>query len=69
MLVLTRKSGQGIWIGDDVHVQILELRDGQVKIGIRAPQTKAVHRDEVYERIFRLNLLASSVQEKDLDEL
>jgi carbon storage regulator len=69
MLVLTRKSGQGIWIGDDVHVQILELRDGQVKIGIRAPQTKSVHRDEVYDRIRRLNILASSVQEKDLDEL
>jgi len=69
MLVLTRKSGQGIWIGDDVHVQILELRDGQVKIGIRAPQTKSVHRDEVYDRIRRLNILASSVQEKDLDKL
>lgn len=69
MLVLTRKSGQGIWIGDDVHIRILELRDGQVKIGIRAPADKSVHRDEVYERIRRLNLLASSVQEKDLDEL
>ncbi len=69
MLVLTRKSGQGIWIGDDVHIQILELRDGQVRIGIRAPQNKSVHRDEVYDRIRRLNLLASSVQEKDLDEL
>lgn len=69
MLVLTRKLGQGIWIGDDVHIQILELRDGQVKIGIRAPQNKSVHRDEVYDRIRRLNLLASSVQEKDLDEL
>lgn len=69
MLVLTRKSGQGIWIGDDVHIQILELRDGQVKIGIRAPQNKSVHRDEVYDRIRRLNFLASSVQEKDLDDL
>lgn len=69
MLVLTRKSGQGIWIGDDVHIRILEIRDGQVKIGIRAPQTKSVHRDEVYDRIRRLNLLASSVQEKDLDGL
>lgn len=69
MLVLTRKSGQGIWIGDDVHIRILELRDGQVKIGIRAPQNRSVHRDEVYDRIRRLNLLASSVQEKDLDDL
>lgn len=69
MLVLTRKSGQGIWIGDDVHIRILELRDGQVKIGIRAPHDKSVHRDEVYDRIRRLNLLASSVEEKDLDEL
>mgnify|MGYP005833221299 FL=1 len=69
MLVLTRKSGQGIWIGDDVHIRILELRDGQVKIGIRAPADRSVHRDEVYDRIRRLNLLASSVQEKDLDEL
>ena len=69
MLVLTRKSKEGIWIGDDIHVQVLDIRDGQVKIGIKAPEEKGIYRDELYERIRRFNLQAASLDDKDIDDL
>lgn len=69
MLVLTRKSGEGIWIGDDIHLQVLELREGQVRIGIRAPEDKGIYRDELYERIRGLNLMASRLKDEDVDSL
>ena len=51
MLILTRKVGESIMIGDSVEVKILGLRAGQVKIGIEAPKDLKVHREEIYERI------------------
>ncbi|HEY8353595.1 MAG TPA: carbon storage regulator CsrA [Methylophilaceae bacterium] len=48
MLVLTRKVGESIVIGQDIEVTVLEVRGEQVKLGIRAPRTVAVHRKEVY---------------------
>jgi carbon storage regulator len=51
MLVLTRKLGQSIKIGDEVEVVVLEVRGEQVRIGIRAPKTVSVHRKEVYDQI------------------
>ncbi len=51
MLILTRKVGESIMIGDSVEVKILGLRAGQVKIGIEAPKDLKVHRQEIYERI------------------
>lgn len=51
MLVLTRKIGQSIVIGDDVEVVVLEVRGEQVRIGIRAPKNVSVHRKEIYEQI------------------
>lgn len=50
-LVLTRKLGQKIRVGDDVEVTILEVRSGQVKVGIKAPPEVKVHREEIYQRI------------------
>lgn len=69
MLVLTRKSGEGVWIGDDIRVQVIEVRDGQVKIGIKAPEDKGIYRDELYERIRRLNIQASRSKSEDVDSL
>ena len=69
MLVLTRKAGEGIWIGDDIRVRVLEVRDGKVKLGIQAPEEKGVYRDEVYERILALNQLASRSEEEDVEQL
>jgi len=51
MLVLTRKIGETICIGDDVTVHILGIYGNQVKIGTRAPRNTGIHRDEVYRRI------------------
>lgn len=51
MLVLTRRVGESIMIGDDVVVTVTAIRGGQVTIGISAPKDIDVHREEVYERI------------------
>lgn len=51
MLILTRRSGETIRIGDDIIVTVLATRNGQVRVGVTAPRNIAVHREEVYERI------------------
>ena len=51
MLVLTRKVGQSIVIGNEIEVVVLEVRGEQVRVGIRAPKTVTVHRKEIYEQI------------------
>ena len=69
MLVLTRKSEEGIRIGNDVKVVVLEIKDGHVKLGIEAPSTLSIYREEIYLKIQKENLLASRVEEKSIDEL
>jgi carbon storage regulator len=51
MLILSRRIGESICIGDDVTVQLLDITDGCVRVGVRAPQSVNVHRDEIYRRI------------------
>jgi carbon storage regulator len=51
MLVLTRKVGETIMIGDDVTVTVLGLVGNQIKIGVNAPKSVSVHREEIYDRI------------------
>jgi carbon storage regulator len=51
MLILTRKVGEQIMIGDSIMVKVLGVRSGQVKIGVEAPKDLPVHRQEIYERI------------------
>ena len=53
MLILTRRFGETLMIGDDVAVTVLGAAGTQVRIGIKAPQAIAVHREEVYERLRR----------------
>ena len=60
MLVLTRRSGQSILVGDDIVVTVLELSRDQVRIGIRAPRSVSVHREEVYEEILLSNRAAAA---------
>lgn len=48
MLVLTRKPGEAIVIGDDVEIEIVSIGGGKVRVGITAPRTTSVHRKEVY---------------------
>ena len=51
MLILTRKIGESLMVGDDVTVTVLEVNGGQVRIGIKAPRDIAVHREELFDRI------------------
>ena len=51
MLILSRRPGESVMIGDDVTVTVLAIKGNQVRLGFAAPQDVAVHREEVYERI------------------
>lgn len=53
MLVLTRYSNQSIMIGDEVVITVLEIRGDQVRLGIRAPRSVGVHREEVFVALQR----------------
>ena len=55
MLLLTRKLGENIRIGDDVKITIVEVKGNHVKLGIDAPPSVKVHREEIYERIQQEN--------------
>lgn len=51
MLILTRRVGESLMIGDEVSVKVLGVKGNQVRIGVNAPKEVAVHREEIYERI------------------
>ncbi|MWQ75588.1 carbon storage regulator CsrA [Glaesserella parasuis] len=51
MLILTRKIGESLLMGDDVEITVLSIRGSQVKLGVKAPKEISVHREEIYQRI------------------
>ncbi len=67
MLVLTRKSGEAIRIGDDVRIVVVEIRENQVRLGIEAPIEQPVHREEIYLKIQEENRAASAMVPEDID--
>ena len=51
MLILTRRAGESVIIGDDVKITVLAVKGNQIRLGIDAPRDVSVHREEIYERI------------------
>ena len=60
MLVLTRRSGESVMIGDDVVITVLEVRGDVIRLGIRAPRDIQVHREEIYRELQASNREAAS---------
>ncbi len=61
MLVLTRKLGESIVIGDNIKVKVISVQGNQVKLGIEAPVGITVHREEIYMKIMNENISASNI--------
>lgn len=69
MLILTRKVGEEITIGEQIVISVLEVRGSQVRLGIKAPPSITIHRGEIYERIREENLRAGSVGPSEVGAL
>ncbi len=69
MLVLTRRSGESLMVGDDVVITVLEVRGDVVRLGIKAPRSVQVHREEVYRELQRANREAASPSDLAVEAL
>lgn len=69
MLILTRKLGESITIGDDIKITVMGIYGKQVKLGITAPDRVSVHREEIFIRIREENKQASLALKEDLLEV
>ncbi len=66
MLVLTRRVGESINIGNEIKVTIINFEGGQVRLGIEAPKDVIIHREEIYNKILEQNRQASKTLKLDL---
>jgi carbon storage regulator len=69
MLILTRKTGESITIGDDVKITVLGIHGRQVRLGIVAPQKVVVHREEIYVKIQEENKKAVHAKKDNLNKI
>ena len=69
MLILTRKQGESIKVGDNVTISILDIKGHAVKVGIEAPKNLSVHREEVYDTIKSTNVMAAIQTPHRLDDV
>ncbi len=69
MLILTRKLGESVTIGDDIKITILGVRGRQVRLGIIAPQRVTIHREEIYFKIQEENKRAVAATCEDLSKI
>lgn len=60
MLILTRKSGEMITIGEDIQIRVLGVKGGQVRIGVNAPRDVAINREEIVERVQSVEGISSA---------
>lgn len=68
MLILTRKAGESLYIGDDIKITLLGIQGRQARLGISLPDTMTVYREEVYKRVVQDNILAGSSDNKEFIE-
>ena len=66
MLILTRRSGQSLYVGDNIRITVLGIQGKQVKIGLELPDNMTVYRDEVYQRVMEENRMAIQTSNEDL---
>lgn len=66
MLILTRRVGETLVIGDDVTITVLGVRGNQVRVGVNAPKDVAVHREEIYQRIQDENSVENNKKDDDV---
>lgn len=69
VLVLSRKKGETVMIGHDIELTVLDIQGDQVRLGIKAPRSIAVHRKEIYEEIIKENQCAASSKEINISEI
>jgi len=67
MLALTRRKGESIMIGEGIEVVVIGVQGDQVKLGVIAPRSVAVHRKEIYEQIIKENRQAAEINEDEID--
>lgn len=66
MLILTRRPGEAVYLGDDIKITVLNIQGKQIKLGLEVPQDMTVYREEVYLRVKEQNRQALELSEADL---
>lgn len=66
MLILTRRAGESLYVGDDIRITVLSLQGKQVKIGLTLPPDMTVYREELYRRIMRENRMSLEISNEDM---
>lgn len=69
MLILSRKKGQKLIINDNIEIVIIESEGGTVKLGVNAPRTISIYREEIYKELKKSNIVSTETQVNILDQL